>query len=682
MSREELQRRVWGTNVEVDLDHSLKTAINKIREALKDSPDNPRFIETLPRRGYRFIAPVTTMEEVERSFSELPVVVSHLPEITAKDTVPAGRPISGAETILQVKSQPRLWPWICGIALFVAGLVSFTATRPTGNIPLYVAQVTTSGRIMPGTPHTENLASFATDGLRLYLSEITGGMPALAEVSISDGEVGPLSVPPEVRNPVVDDLSSNGSKLLVHNHLGPEIEQSLWIVPTHGGTAKRIPNIVVHASAWMPNGKQILYATGSKLFVANEDGSEIREFASVPGRAFWLRWSPSGDELRFTILDSQRHTSTLWTLKANILIARPLLSDWSTPASECCGSWTADGRYFVFQSSHNGTSNLWKIAQHKSILRSNEPIQITNGPSSYQAPVPDRSGHKIFFVETEPRYAQLRYDTGQKRFSPSPVTMTGTDRTEFSHDGQWVAWIRNTDGSLWRGRTDGSYRIQISSPPTRVWLMHWSPDGKRLTYMGRLPGQPWKLFVADNSGNDTKMLLKEDRNEADPDWSPDGSQIIFGRLPNIMANETAEKDIEIVNVQDGSVHKLPGSEGFYAPRWSPDGKYIAAMPMDQHRLMIFDTTSRTWRILVDRELANPTWSSDSRSIFFQVFAEEDQPIYRVWLGDGHIERIVGMNDMPTAGTIDFSFSSLAPGDVPLIRARTWTANIYAIDLNQ
>src|SRR6202047_3987563 len=59
VTREELQLRLWGKDTIVDFDHSLGTAINKIREALSDSAENPRFVETLARRGYRFIAPVT-----------------------------------------------------------------------------------------------------------------------------------------------------------------------------------------------------------------------------------------------------------------------------------------------------------------------------------------------------------------------------------------------------------------------------------------------------------------------------------------------------------------------------------------------------------------------------------------------------------------------------------------------
>jgi Tol biopolymer transport system component/DNA-binding winged helix-turn-helix (wHTH) protein len=681
VSREELHRQVWGADPGVDLDHSLKTAINKIREALKDSADNPRFIETLPRRGYRFIAPVTFPEESEEVLEQLPPVAAPISIASSEVSVP---PPSVAE-LFDPEPPPthrsRIW-LLSGCLLFcLAGVTGFFVRRPH-EVLRPITQITFTGRIAPNSPHTEHFASLAVDGLRLYLTQIEQGKPALAEAAIADGEVSLLSVPPEITAPAIDDLSVDESKLLVHNHLTADIEQPLWIIPAHGGMARPIPNIVAHAATWMPDGKRILYANGDALYTADEDGSNIHQFMLAPGRAFWPRWSPDGRELRITVLDSHHHTSTLWKISADGNTQKPLLPKWTEPASECCGSWTADGRYFVFQSSHGGMSNIWDIDEKGLAFGRRQPVQITSGPLAYQSPVPARSGHRIFFLGNDLRHALLSYDSSQKAFNPPPVSMFGTDRTEFSHNGEWVAWIRNRDGSLWCGRSDGTYRIQISSPPAQVWLMHWSPDGKRLAYMGRQPGQPWKLYVVDNATDSSKILLKEDRNEADPDWSPDGSHLVFGRLPDFMSNETARKDIEVINLKDGSVSTLPGSQGLYAPRWSPDGKYIAAMPLDQRRLLLFDTETHAWRVLLDREIANPTWASDAKSIFFQAFTERDQPIYRVWLADGHVERIVGLGEMPNTGIVDYSFSSLAPGNVPLIRARTWTANIYSLDIGK
>src|SRR6202789_3931843 len=62
IAREELQKRLWGADTTVDFDHSLGIAVNKLRDALGDSAENPRFVETLAKRGYRFIAPVNAID--------------------------------------------------------------------------------------------------------------------------------------------------------------------------------------------------------------------------------------------------------------------------------------------------------------------------------------------------------------------------------------------------------------------------------------------------------------------------------------------------------------------------------------------------------------------------------------------------------------------------------------------
>jgi Tol biopolymer transport system component len=140
----------------------------------------------------------------------------------------------------------------------------------------------------------------------------------------------------------------------------------------------------------MPDGKSILYAAGSKLFVTyTQDGSST-EYATLPyGRAFWLRWSPDGKLLRFTVIDPITHTLSLWELAAGGHSPKPILADWSKPANECCGTWTADGQYYVFQSSHDGNTDLWRLSE-------GSPTKVTNGPLSFGAPVAARNGHRIY----------------------------------------------------------------------------------------------------------------------------------------------------------------------------------------------------------------------------------------------------------------------------------------------
>jgi len=465
--------------------------------------------------------------------------------------------------------------------------------------------------------------------------------------------------------------------LLLRNHLDTSAEQALWVVSTINGDARRIPGILAHDATWMPDGQRILYAVGNDLYTAQEDGAGQRRFAVLPGRAFWLRWSPDGRVLRFTMLDSLHHTTALWQINRDGGNAHSLLPGWNNPPAECCGSWTADGRYFVFQSTRNGSSNLWQIDEAPGLLTQRDPVQITNGPLSYQGPVPARSDDRVFFIGLNTRSELLGYDAKAGIFSPYASNLSNAARVEFSRDQKWVAWIQQDNGLLWRSRLDGSQRVQLTERPMQVFMMHWSPDGRKILLMGREPGKMWRIYTVNVDGSGLQPLLNEDRNEADPDWSPDGQQIVFGRLPELMSMESQPRAIYLLDLRTKKMTEVPGSRGLFSPRWSPDGRYIAALSMDQKKLMLYDTAKQTWRTLAQMDIDNPEWSPDSKSIFFHNFVQVGQPIYKVAVADGRIERIAGIRDARQADVIDYQFAGLAPGDVPLVNARLSTANIYS-----
>ncbi len=713
VTREKLQQELWGTDTIVDFDHSLGTAINKIREALGDSADNPRFVETLAKRGYRFIAPTsfgTNGHEASTASRVLFQAASPSPGATADatstapelgtDQVAANAADDTMVLVAPRASQPRspikipsvsstrmrLWAAALGAlaliapAIYISGLLRDQAF-PT---PAKVSQITFSGRISPGEPQLESLPATATDGSRIYFAEIEGGKTVLSQASIGDGETSALGVPSEIEAPSLGDISPDGSKLLVRSHLAPEAEQALWIVPTHGGTARRIANVVAHDASWMPDGRRIIYAVGNDLFVTREDGTENTKFASLEGRAFWLRWSPDGKRLRFTLLNSLNHTTSLWESSVDGRNARPLLPAGNAATDECCGSWTEDGRYFVFQSAENGVSNIWALKETSFLpwAKNATLLQITNGPLSYQAPIPARTGHQIFFIGMDARFQLLRFDPNSSHFALNEKGWGLAGRTEYSRDGKWVAWIKPSDGSLWRSRADGSERLQLTAPPLQVFMMHWSPDNQQLALMCREPGKPWKIYLAGAAGGGWQQLLDESRNEADPDWSPDGKKIVFGRLPELMAREAQPKAIQILDLKTRQISTISSSENLFSPRWSPDGRYIAAMSLDQRKLMLFDTSNKKWSELLSRSAADPVWSHDGRWIYFHDFMEDGQPIYRVSIPDGRLEHVAGMSNLDSSDVVDYRFSGLAPGDVPLVRARVWTANVYSLDLDR
>lgn len=666
VTRDEIQHRLWGSDTIVDFDHSLGTAINKIREALGDSAENPRFIETLARRGYRFIAPVT-VPEVPQLVTPSALAAATAPEITARPYSQRSRWIAAA--ILAVI--------VIGLA-FLAGLR--IASKPSP--PPLITQVTYSGRVSPGDPQFESLPGTATDGSRIYFSQIENGRSEMAQALIADGETSSLGVPSEIAAPSLGDISPDGSKLLLRNHLATGAEQALWIVSTIGGEARRIPGILAHDATWMPDGQHILYASGNDLFTAREDGTEKNKFDTVPGRAFWLRWSPDGSVLRFTLLNSQNHTTELWEISSSGKNAHPLLPGWNSPPAECCGSWTTDGRYYIFQSTRDGDSNLWQLDDKPGLFSHSAPIQITNGPLSYQAPITSRNGDRIFFIGLNTRSELLSYDAQGSIFVPYAGNLSNARRVEFSRDQQWVAWIQQDDGSLWRSRLDGSQRVQLTTRPMQVFMMHWSPDGRQIVLMGREPGKMWKLYTVDTEGGHLQPLLDENRNEADPDWSADGKTIVFGRLPELMAEESQPKAIYLLDLNTKQMQQLPGSEGLFSPRWSPDGRYIAALSLDQTKLMLYDTVAKTWRMLAQENIADPAWSHDGKAIFFHDFVQEGQPIYKLTIADSRMERIAGLRDLRSADVVDYRFAGLAPGDIPLVNARMSTANIYSAAIRQ
>ena len=667
VTREELQLRLWGKDTTVDFDHSLGTAINKIREALGDSADNPRFIETLARRGYRFIAPV--------GYPVVPAT-TQIPPATA--TIPPNQPPKTPEIDAISSPQPILKKihaiYIATAAAALALGIYLGSSRP--HPPLRISQITNSGRISPGAPAMESFPATATDGVRIFSSVIENGRSSLSQVSIANGEAAPLPIPSEIAAPSLGDLSPDGSKLLLRNHLTPESEQPLWVVPVGGGSALRVANILAHDATWMPDDNGILYAAGNELFVTSLKDETSTKFATVPNRAFWLRWSPDGRLLRFTTIDPLAHTMSLWELPAGTHIPRQILNGWSTPPSECCGTWTPDGKYFIFQSARDGNEDLWQLRGKDT----SGATRITNGPLRYEAPIAARSGHRIFFLGLDTQSELLHYAADRREFLPESNFLTQANRVNFSRDRQWVAWT-DAQGRLWRARVNGEEELQLTPDAMQVFLAHWSPDGHQLAIMAREPGQAWQLYSVPTEGGSPQPLHPEKRNAGDPDWSADGQSLVFGRVPDLMGNESGSRAIQILDLRTHTITPVPGSEGLFSPRWSPDGRYIAAISLDQRRLMLFDVAARSWRLLAETSVADPVWSADSKAIYIHAFMSPTQPIYRVDVPSGQLQQVADLASFRSGETADYFFCGITPDNVPLVRARSSTGNLYSIDLD-
>jgi DNA-binding winged helix-turn-helix (wHTH) protein len=386
VARETLRAELWGADTVVNFDHCLGIAINKLRDALGDSADNPRFVETLAKRGYRFIAPIRHIGV--QSVSEAPAIEAPAVSLNPLRT---------------------FWPWTtAGLGVICLFFAAVLILRSPDRTPYRIAQVTFSGHVLANDLDVEGFSSSASDGTRVYFSHLENGTPSLAVALAANGEISRFQLPSEIGLPLIGSISPDGSKLVVRSHLQAEPEQHLWIVPTLGGDAWRVPKVQAHDATWMPDGQRLLVASGSDLMIVDADGSDARKLLTTAGLAFWPRWSPDGRRLRFTLRRPKHQTAELWEVNADGSNAHPLFPGWTQPASECCGSWTPDGRDFVFQSNHSGHSEIWVRREQPWYLADRQPHQLTNGPLEYEAPSTAPGGDRVYFVGVSARYELLR----------------------------------------------------------------------------------------------------------------------------------------------------------------------------------------------------------------------------------------------------------------------------------
>ncbi|MEZ4697412.1 MAG: winged helix-turn-helix domain-containing protein [Rhodothermales bacterium] len=513
VTRDELLDAAWPDVVVTE--GTLSRCISQLRRALDDDAREPRYIETIPKTGYRVIASVEYLG-------------SDAATLTRIETVSLGereRTRDSAST----DSIRRKRGWSSAIAAVILVFVSavWLATN-------YAAENTTDPpRTLPLTamPGTEHSASISPDGTRVLF--------------------------------IARDPSESRS--------------GLFVKTISTDSPVRIGNKSMEAQhpCWSPDGLHIAYfACGDdgscSLVHASALGTDERPILSGVERPWGLTWSPEGKEMVYSARDPETGSWRLFQVRIDSALSTPLTAPPAQFRGDVDPVYSPDGTTLVFKRSQSeGVAELLTIS-----ARGGNPEALTQDGASIagQSWTPD--GNEIVFSSTRNGLFQLwsiGLDGGKPR-QLSEVAAHDPGFPQISPDGRTLVFEEwNIDVNLWElhpGMRDSTAVRRIGS----TWWNRQpaiSPDGKRVAFVSARSGKP-EIWLSEIGGrNAFRVTESAGANVGTPSWAPDGKQIAFE------AFRDGQSDIFVVAADGGQAVSITSSTGDdRTPSWSRDGKRI------------------------------------------------------------------------------------------------------------
>ncbi len=380
------------------------------------------------------------------------------------------------------------------------------------------------------------------------------------------------------------------------------------------------------------------------------------------------RWSPDGRRIRFSVRDPKTFRKTIWEVARDGHNPRYLPLDRpGDPYGVCCGVWTHDGRYFVFSDlvGDGQAGNLWAVRDGSPHSR---PVRLTNSPIRFSEPVPTLDDSALLAIGTIVRGETARFDSRSRQWLPFWDGIPAID-ISYTRDARRAAFCRYPEHTLWVSDADGANGRQLTQPPLEAFQPHWSPDGRRIAFMGHRTGEPWRAYLIAASGGSPEPAKPDaPLDQGVPSWSADGRYLVYGELR--IGAPLSEMAIRILDLRDRSVTLLPGSAGKWSPRWSPDGRHILAASADMGALWLYSISTRNWSRLATMPLIdNAEFSLDGRYIYFTGRSG----IFRLRLSDRRLEDLAHFPDTVV------SWSAPTPDGSILVLRAVRHQEIYALD---
>jgi Tol biopolymer transport system component/DNA-binding winged helix-turn-helix (wHTH) protein len=545
VTREELRGKLWPGDTFGDFDHGLNAAVKRLRDALGDDPDNPHLVETLARRGYRFIGNIG---------------------------IPAATP----------SARPRPWQWLFNWKTAVlSGLAACALT-------LFFLYYNQSGKSKAGhpdvrpvvTPVVTNVGAKYTpnlspDGQRLAFAWNGGAGDHYSIYVKLIGSEESIRLTQQASidfNPV---WSPDGRYIAFWRIL--EGETGIYIIPALGGAERRVRKALWEEQgfyealgsagrlSWSPDGKLLAFADrayrnepASSIFLLSLDSQEVRRLTSPLGRGdFDPAFSPDGQTLAFARRGTGIYTVPVLGGEEHRLISGGY--NWGL-------TWTPDGRHIVFPDASWPVNAgwLWKIA-----VRGGEPERQQFGQEGIE---PSIRGNRLVYVRQianiniwRRKFNSLLSASPPERFISSTRMESGP---QFSPDGRKIAFESTRSGyyEVWLCRSDGSGLIQLTHFNSVTGTPRWSPDGQQIAFDSAAPGNT-DIFVIDSQGGAPRNLTSEPSSEVVPSWSRDGRWIYFA------SKRTGSGQVWKMPPTGGPAVQVTQQGGFAAFE-SPDGRFL------------------------------------------------------------------------------------------------------------
>jgi Tol biopolymer transport system component len=361
----------------------------------------------------------------------------------------------------------------------------------------------------------------------------------------------------------------------------------------------------------------------------------------------------------------------IWELNTDGSNSHRLAMDWPQDADQLHGQWTRDGKHFIFMSDREGLNNLYELVPPRwfEFWKKASAVRLTSGQLDVLAATPSRDSDGLFMIGRIAQGTMQAYDPKLKRFVPFLGAWAAADFV-ISPDKQWMVYKDYPRRYLWRSKLDGSEKLQLTD--SFAWMPQWSPDSKWIVFSNFK-----EIYRISLDGGTPEKLTSEGKTELAPDWLPDGKSVAFNDYPapgRVMG-------IKILDLATRKVSVMPGSEGFYVPSWSPDGKYMVAIAQNPSRMVLYSAESGRWKDLKKFEAAWGywIWANDSKSVYIAMKDAEpggESGIYRLSIANGKWDLVASFNGMPINPDGAEGFPSLTLNGELAMMSDTSAVQIY------